>query len=73
MCVWNELKSVLIHGCELGAPEKSTTPTDITDLEEQALEVRELRWGESEEAGLIVEDGASDRLIRLESIWIMIS
>ena len=43
----------------------------IADVEEQALEVRELRWGESEQAGFIVEDGASDRLIRLESIWIM--
>ena len=69
LCVWNELKSVLIHGCEFGAPEKSTTPTDITDLEEQALEVGKLSGREPQQTGIVVQNSTREALVRGEGVW----
>ena len=65
----NELKSVLIYGCELGAPDKRTTSTDIADLEEQALEVGKLGGREPQQTGIVVQNGTREALVSGEGVW----
>ena len=69
LCVWNELKSVLIHGCELGVPDKRTISTDIADLEEQALEVGKLSGREPQQTGVVVQNGTREALVSGEGVW----
>ena len=43
-------------------------PTHVADLEEQALEVRELVWGQAQETCVRVQDASSEGLVGVEGI-----